>query len=72
MVVNATSLGMGPGDALPLRVPALKPGMMAAEIVTYPETTAYLGEAGRRGCELHYGRPMLAAQIDLTIEFMRA
>lgn len=72
LVVNATSLGMKPDDPLPVDVGALAPGMVAAEIVIHPETTSFLAEAAKRGCALHRGLPMLAAQIDLMIEFMRA
>jgi shikimate dehydrogenase len=70
VVVNATSLGMTAGDALPLHVAALRPGVLAAEVVIHAEPTAFLAEAARRGCVVHPGRPMLEAQIDLMIDFM--
>jgi shikimate dehydrogenase len=71
VVVNATSLGMKAGDPLPFHVAALTPGTLAAEIITSSEETPFLAEAARRGCQLHRGRSMLAAQIDLMIDFMR-
>jgi len=70
LVVNATSLGMQPGDALPLDVTRLTPGTVAAEVVIRPEPTPFLAEAAKRGCAVHHGEPMLAAQIDLAIDFM--
>jgi shikimate dehydrogenase len=70
LVVNATALGMRPGDALPLDATALAPGMLAAEIVMQPATTPFLTEAGRRGCAIHRGEPMLAAQIGPIVDFL--
>ena len=32
----------------------------------------FLADAARRGCTVHPGQPMLAAQIDLMIDFMAA
>jgi shikimate 5-dehydrogenase len=49
----------------------LHPGMLAAEVVIHPETTPFLAEAAQRGCAVHYGKPMLEAQIDLMLDFMR-
>ncbi|MGH7893913.1 MAG: shikimate dehydrogenase family protein [Candidatus Binatia bacterium] len=70
VVVNATSLGMRAGDPLPFDVAGLAPGMLAAEIVIHPTVTPLLAEAAKRGCALQHGEPMLAAQIDLMIDFM--
>jgi shikimate dehydrogenase len=70
IAINATSLGMRAGDALPLDVAGLSTGTLAAEIIMVPETTAFLAVAGARGCRVHYGKPMLLAQIDLMIDFM--
>jgi shikimate dehydrogenase len=70
VVVNATSLGMREGDALPLEVGGLAAGMVAAEVVIQPEMTPFLAEAARRGYVVHPGLPMLAAQIEPMIEFM--
>lgn len=70
VVVNATSLGMKAGDALPLDVTHLAPPMLAAEVIMAPEVTPFLAEAARRGCATHGGRPMLEAQIALLAGFM--
>jgi len=70
LVVNATSVGMRPGDGLPLDPGGLGPGTLAAEVVIAPETTPFLAEAQRRGSVVHYGKPMLEAQIDLMVDFI--
>ncbi len=71
IVVNATSLGMRPDDALPLDIAGLASGMVAAEIIMQPETTAFLAAGAGRGCVLHRGQAMLAAQLDLMLEFLQ-
>ncbi len=70
LVINATSLGMRDGDALPLEARTLDRGAVAAEIVIADEPTPFLAAARERGCAVHFGKPMLEAQIDLMLEFM--
>jgi shikimate dehydrogenase len=69
VVINATSLGMKPGDPLPLRTDGLVPAMLVAEAVIYPETPL-LAAAAKRGCRVHPGEAMLVAQIELMVDFM--
>lgn len=71
IVVNATSLGMKPDDALPLDVGGLKAGMVAAEIIMQPETTPFLAAGAERGLMLHRGQAMLSAQLGLMLEFLK-
>lgn len=70
LVINATSLGMKPGDALPIDPSGLAAGAIAAEIVIRPEPTPFLAAAAARGCVVQHGAPMLAEQIALMIDFM--
>jgi shikimate dehydrogenase len=70
VVINATSLGMGPDDPLPVRAGGLAPGTLVCDIVTRPERTRLLREAAARGCVPHPGLPMLAGQVDLILEFL--
>jgi shikimate dehydrogenase len=70
LVVNGTSLGMRDGDALPLDARRLDRGAVAAEIVIADEPTPFLAAARERGCAVHFGQPMLEAQIELMLEFM--
>ncbi|GAA4340165.1 shikimate dehydrogenase [Pigmentiphaga soli] len=71
IVVNATSLGMHAGDALPLDPGSLDRGQTVAEIIMQPEQTPLLAEAKRRGCRIQYGAPMLRCQLELMTGFMR-
>ncbi|CAN5241219.1 shikimate 5-dehydrogenase [soil metagenome] len=70
LVVNATSLGLRPGDASPLDVSKLDPSQTVAEIIMEPAQTELLKAARARGCRVHEGAPMLASQIRLMAAFM--
>jgi shikimate dehydrogenase len=70
VVINATSLGMRPGDPLPVAVSRLAPGTLVCDIVTRPARTRLLDEAATRGCVPHPGLPMLASQVDLILDFL--
>ncbi|MFT4013958.1 MAG: shikimate dehydrogenase [Paracoccus sp. (in: a-proteobacteria)] len=71
IVVNGTSLGMRPGDAIPLDVAGLTPGMVVAEVIMDPEITPLLAEAQARGCRIHLGKPMLEQQLELMADFFK-
>jgi len=71
LVVNGTSLGMRDGDPLPLDAARLTPGMIVAEVVMEPALTPLLALAGRRGCTLHFGKPMLDHQLELMADFLK-
>ncbi len=70
LIINATSLGMKTGDPLPIGLEFLKPPAVVAEIVVHPEITPFLAEAARAGCQTHPGKPMLAAQMSLMLDFL--
>lgn len=70
LVVNATSLGLRPGDALPLDAGRLDARQIVAEIIMDPAVTPLLAAAAARGCRTHAGAPMLAGQIQLMAAFM--
>jgi shikimate dehydrogenase len=72
LVVNSTSLGMQPGDALPLDVSKLDPAQTVAEIIMQPAETPLLAAATARGCRVQPGAPMLDAQVDLMVAWMTA
>mgnify|MGYP001806496392 CR=1 FL=1 len=69
LIVNGTSLGMSPGDPLPLDIDGLSPSMIVAEVVMEPEITPLLAAAQRAGARIHLGRPMLAQQLSLMADF---
>lgn len=71
VVVNATSLGMAEGDALPMDVSRLTPDQLVCEIIMQPEETPLMAAARSKGCTIQPGSPMLAAQIPLMAEAFR-
>lgn len=70
IVVNATSLGLMPGDALPVPPDRLRPTMLAAEVVMQPDVTAFLEAAAARGCATHRGIHMLTEQVAILADFV--
>lgn len=70
--INTTTLGLRPGDALPMDLDAMAPPTVAVEIIMQPTDTAFLQAARARGCATHPGRPMLDQQIRLIAQFMGA
>jgi shikimate dehydrogenase len=68
--INATSLGMKPDDELPLSHEVIKTSTVIAECVIAPEMTPLLEAAQQVGRVIHTGVPMLAAQMNLMLEFM--
>ena len=69
VVVNATPLGMYPGDPMPLDVSRLSPSTYVGEVVMKQETTAFLAAARARGCTIQVGIDMLFEQIPAYLEF---
>ncbi|MEH6772699.1 MAG: shikimate dehydrogenase [Cereibacter changlensis] len=72
LVMNATSLGMREGDALPLDAGALHPGQIVAEAIMQPAMTPLLLAAQTAGCRIQPGLPMLECQISLMARHMGA
>ncbi len=72
LVVNATSLGLQAGDAPPLNFESLQARQIVAEVIMQPKETPLLMAAQARGCQLHFGAPMLSCQIALMASFMRS
>ncbi|MFG1374641.1 shikimate dehydrogenase [Xanthobacter oligotrophicus] len=70
IVVNGTSLGLKDGDPLPLDAARLAPEQIVAEVIMQPEETALLAAAKAKGCPIHFGKPMLACQLDLMADFL--
>jgi shikimate dehydrogenase len=69
IVVNASPLGMNPGDPLPLDVARLEPSTFVGEVVMKEEMTPLLREARARGCAFQIGVDMLFEQIPAYLEF---
>jgi shikimate dehydrogenase len=69
IVVNATPMGMEPGDPLPLDVSCLSPSTFVGEVVMRQAMTAFLQAAQARGCRFQIGTDMLFEQIPAYLEF---
>ncbi|HSX93126.1 MAG TPA: shikimate dehydrogenase [Hydrogenophaga sp.] len=69
LVVNATPLGMEPGDPLPLDVGRLDARSFVGEVVMRERFTAFLAAAQARGCRVQVGTDMLFEQIPAYLEF---
>jgi len=69
VVVNATPLGMKPGDPLPVDVAKVAPGTFVGEVVMKEEYTPFLRAAMEKGCPIQVGTDMLFEQIPAYLEF---
>ena len=69
LAVNATPLGMRPGDPLPMDLDGLAPTTFVGEVVMKQEVTPLLRAARLRGCPTQVGTDMLFEQIPLYLEF---
>ena len=70
LVVNATSLGLSPGDPLPLDPHLIDATMTVADVIAHPEHTAFLIEAAARGARTHSGIHMITHQVGLIADHM--
>ncbi|MEO7885339.1 MAG: shikimate dehydrogenase, partial [Polaromonas sp.] len=69
LVVNATPMGMNPGDPLPMDVSRIAASSFVGEVVMKSEMTAFLAAAKARGCTVQVGSDMLFEQIPAYLEF---
>jgi shikimate dehydrogenase len=69
IVVNATPLGMGDGDAMPVDVERVAPEAFVGEVVMKSEMTPFLKAVADRGCRFQIGSDMLFEQIPAYLEF---
>jgi shikimate dehydrogenase len=70
IVINGTSLGLKPSDALPVLPSLLNSDMLVAEVVMQPDVTRFLEMAKLRGCQTHRGLPMLLEQVPILADFV--
>ncbi|RFB79458.1 shikimate dehydrogenase family protein [Methylovirgula sp. 4M-Z18] len=69
VLVNATPLGMKPGDPMPVDMVRLSPHTFVGEVVMKQEMTPFLAQAVARGCKVQVGIDMLFEQIPAYLEF---
>lgn len=72
IVVNASPVGMRPGDGLPAPLGALEPACLVVDIVPKPEITPLIAAARAAGCQTVGGVAMIDAQADTILEFFAA
>lgn len=63
IIINSTSLGLEPGDRLPINADQIDDSMLVADVIAKPEKTALLYEADRRGAQIHSGIHMVNNQV---------
>jgi shikimate dehydrogenase len=69
IVVNATPLGMKPGDPLPIDIERVAPSTFVGEVVMKEEYTPLLRAAKAKGCRVQVGTDMLFEMIPAYLEF---
>jgi shikimate dehydrogenase len=67
--INATPLGLKPGDPLAFDPTTLDPETLVAEVIMSPVETALLQRARTHGRRIHHGRHMLDHQVPLYLEW---
>ena len=70
VVINATALGMKPGDPLPVDPARLEPRSIVVDIVNSVEPTSLCRAASERGCRTQSGRPMHEGQAVHALRFL--
>lgn len=63
LVVNASPLGMKPGDPMPIDPAGLEAGAIAADVVVEPAATPWLSAAAAHGCYVQSGQVMMDHQL---------
>jgi shikimate dehydrogenase len=69
IVVNATPLGMKPGDPMPVDITKIPSTTFVGEVVMKEEYTPLLRAARDKGCTVQVGTDMLFEQIPAYLEF---
>lgn len=72
MVVNASPVGMQPGDGLPAEIGRLDPGTVVGDVVITQTPTAMIRHAMQCGCHWIDGRDMHGGQVDALMAFFRS
>jgi shikimate dehydrogenase len=70
LVVNATPIGMAPGDPSPIDPTGFKPGMVVADVIILAHDTPLLAAARASGCAVLGGRPMTEGQAEEMARFL--
>ena len=69
-LINATPIGMTPGDGIPMDVSALTADILCIDVIHKPETTPFLDHACAIGCQAFNGMLMLNGQAEELAGFL--
>jgi len=69
MIVNASPVGMRPGDGLPGDIGTLSPDTLIGDVVITESPTALIQHALRHGCRYVNGHDMHSGQIEALMNF---
>lgn len=69
LVINATPMGMRPGDPLPVQVDRLSADCFVGDVVTAPALTPLIEAARARGCGTMTGAGMFEAVCERMVDF---
>jgi shikimate dehydrogenase len=70
IVINATPVGMAPGDGLPTPLGPFDPACVVFDIVPKPDVTPLMACASKAGCRVGGGRLMIDGQADAVLDFL--
>lgn len=70
IIINATPMGMRPGDPLPVPMTALKPGVFVGDVVTAPSIPPVIAAARAAGCGTSTGSDMSIKVCELMVDFL--
>jgi shikimate dehydrogenase len=70
IIINATPVGMAPGDGLPTPLGPLDPSCVVFDIVPKPDVTPLMAYAAKAGCRVGGGRLMIDGQADAVLDFL--
>jgi shikimate dehydrogenase len=68
-LINATPIGMAPGDGLPAPIDGLTRDTLVIDVIVKPDTTPLLDRARALGCRTFNGRLMLDGQARELVRF---
>jgi shikimate dehydrogenase len=71
ILINATPVGMAPGDGLPVELDSFRRDLFVADIVPKLDATPLLARARSSGCKTMGAQAMVAGQADAILRFFR-
>jgi len=69
VLINATPVGMAPGDGLPVEFGPFSDKLFVADIVPRPDATPLIALARNSGCRTMEGKAMVTGQADAILRF---